>query len=50
LGNDDYDTVQKCTGAVYEQLTQLQTIKHAPTHTPDSLAFFASISLAKAQK
>jgi len=21
LGNDDYDTVQKCAGAVYEQLT-----------------------------
>jgi len=29
LENDDYDTVQKCAGAVYEQLTQLQTIKHA---------------------
>lgn len=28
LGNDDYDTVQKCAGAVYEQLTQLKTIKH----------------------
>ena len=23
LGNDNYDTLQKCTGAVYEQLTQL---------------------------
>ena len=28
LGNDDYDTVQKCAAAVYEQLTQLKTIKH----------------------
>jgi len=28
LGNDDYDIVQKYTGEVYEQLTQLNTIKH----------------------
>ena len=30
LGNDDYDTVRKCTGAVYmyEELKQLKTIKH----------------------
>ena len=52
LENDDYDTVQKCAGAVYEQLTQLQTIKHAlnpltpecPRPNPDSLASFGSIS------
>ena len=28
LGNDDYETVQKCAGAVYEQFMQLTTIKH----------------------
>ena len=28
LGNDDYDTVKKCAGAVYEQLKELKTIKH----------------------
>ena len=28
LGNNDYDSVQKCAGVVYEQLTQLKTIKH----------------------
>lgn len=28
LGNDDYNTVKACAGAVYEQLKQLKTIKH----------------------
>ena len=28
LGNDDFDTVRKCAGAVYQQLKQLKTIKH----------------------
>ena len=28
LGNDDYDTVKKCAGAVYERLKELKTIKH----------------------
>ena len=28
LGNDDYDTIRQCAGAVYEQLKQLTTIKH----------------------
>ena len=28
LGNDDFDTIKKCAGAVYELLKQLQTIKH----------------------
>ena len=28
LGNDDYDTIRQCAGAVYEQLKQLITIKH----------------------
>ena len=28
LGNDDFDTVKNCAGAVYEQLKQLKTIKH----------------------
>lgn len=28
MGNNDYDSVQKCAGVVYEQLTQLKTIKH----------------------
>ena len=29
LGTDeDYDTIKKCTGAVYEQIKQFKTIKH----------------------
>ena len=28
LGNDDYDTIRKCSGTVYEQLKQHKTIKH----------------------
>lgn len=28
LGGDDYDTVKKCAGAVFDQLKELKTIKH----------------------
>ena len=28
LGGDDYDTVKKCAGAVFEGLKELKTIKH----------------------
>ena len=28
LGGDDYDTVKKCAGAVFDQLKELETIKH----------------------
>ena len=28
LGGDDYDTVKKCAGAVFDQLKERKTIKH----------------------